>query len=227
MFAPLLASIFLLNFQPRSWLERMEFNSACIRYVPKPVFRWIGEPNVEIPVTSLAKEIVICQGSMDNIPYGFRVFVRGANIQNREIKVETAERLKLRDSTILTEGIATATGLSVRLVQRQHLSGGVTQETPWVPSGQISWLRPFAILIFFSLPFVGGAVVGFLSASPLVIVTVGITLWLSQTLGVVIYARNSHKQLKFAFLYWLTTLFTFAATYAFTVVIVSFLFRSH
>jgi hypothetical protein len=226
MIAPVILSSLLLAFPPRSWLARLEFRRDCIRSIPRPVLRWIGEPSVEIPLSAHPKEILLCRGSKDNSPYGFRVLLRGANGHDREIKIETGERLNKREAAILTEGVTDATGLSARLVQRQHPAEGTIQEVQWIPTGGIAWLGAIAKLAFISLPIVGGAAVAYRSPSPIVIVAVGIALWLSQTLAVFIWANASQRQSKSAMLYWMTTLFTFGATYAATVALVSLMLHS-
>jgi hypothetical protein len=215
-----------LAFPPRSWLARLEFARDRVRFVPKPILRWIGEPSSEIPLSLHSKEILLCRGSQGNSPYGFRVLLRSESGQDREIKVETGYRLNLRESAILTNLITAATALPVRMVQRRVLTGGGTEETPWTPVGRSAELGALAKLAFAALPFIGGGVVGFLGSTPLFAAAFGAVLWLNQTLAVFILARDSHQRSRPAMLYWLTTLFTFGASYAATVVVVSFLFRS-
>ena len=227
MFAPLFFWLFLLAFPPKNWLARLELERDCFRFIPKPILRWIGEPSEEVVFSSLPKEISICRGSKDKSPYGFRVLLRWANDRDREIKVETGERLSTHQSALLIERIASATGLSPKLVQRQHLEDDAVQEVPWIPAGRSLGLGAIAKLAFASLPFVGGSVVAYLNAGPVVIAVVGIAIWFSQTLAVLILDRASDRRSKSAMLCWLTTLFTFGATYAATVCLVSFLLRAN
>jgi hypothetical protein len=226
MFALLVFWFLFLAFPPGSWLAKLEFGHDRIRFIPKPPLRWIGEPSVEVPLFSLPKEILLCRGSKDKSPYGFRVLLRWANGRDREIKVETVERLSGHQSALLIERIAAATGLSAQLVQRQYLADGAIQEVPWIPAGRSWGLGAIAKLAFVSMPFVAGGVVAYLNLGPLVIAAVGIAIWLSQTLAVFILDRASNRRSKSAMLYWLTTRFTFGATYAATVYLVSFLFRN-
>jgi hypothetical protein len=51
------------------------------------------------------------------------------------------------------------------------------------------------------------------------VVVVGIALWLCQTLAAFSYAHVTHQKSKLAALYWFSTLFTFAASYAFSIVL--------
>jgi hypothetical protein len=234
MFAPLFAVLWLFAFPPQSWLARLEFDHNCIRLVPKPLLRWIGEPSTEIPLSPRTSEILVCRGSLDNsslgwsgagnFPYGFRLLVRSLEGHDRELKVSTGDRLSVHQSKILADGITAATGLPVRLIQRKFATDGSYQVITWTPSNRFAQLGALAILAFSATPFVGGIVAGFLRVNPLIAVAVGVALWLIQTLAVYLYARLLRQ--KFPIVYWLSTVFTFSASYAVSIVCAFYLFHA-
>src|SRR5208337_1757487 len=119
MFMPLLVWFICLAYPPKSWLARLEFGRNCIRLVPKPPLRWIGEPTREIPIDPSFDELFLCAGSVDRSPYGFRVIVRGPNHHIHELKVGSGARMTERQSKILSNGAATATGVPLQLISRK------------------------------------------------------------------------------------------------------------
>jgi len=104
----------------------------------------LGDPSITIPVDAGTKEILICRGSQDtrspydSRPYqkGFRVLVRSFENHNRELKIETGCRLGARQAKVLREGITASTGLPVRFVQREVVSGSA-REIPWAPGDRL------------------------------------------------------------------------------------------
>jgi hypothetical protein len=66
--------------------------------------------------------------------------------------------------------------------------------------------------------------VGVLWPSPAVMLAVGLGLWLSQLSLLFLLARRTGSKAKSPTLYSLTTVFTFAATYGFAVVVIGFMF---
>jgi hypothetical protein len=239
MFVPPIAFFLALAFSPRSWCARIELRRDGIRSIPKPPLRWIGEPSVTVPIDPQANEILICRGSKEiyggfsaNVPrpfpYGFRLFVRSTQGHDRELTIETGDRLTANQAGILAAGITASTGLPVRLVKREAGSEGVMRETPWVPDKHAAGLGCFLKLAFAATPFIGGIVVGYLTSEPLIVCAVGIALWLAQTVAIFAYAHISHqKQSGIVKLYWFTTLFTFAASYLVAFVAVHYVFSSH
>lgn len=220
MFAPLIGMFLRFAFPPNSWHARLEFGQDSVRLVPRPVLRWIGEPTTEISLGPHSREILLCRGSQDRIPYGFRVLVRSTDGRDREIKLETGSRLDTRQSGILISGITASTHLPIHLVQQQFAADGSFQEVPWAPAEHSAQLGGIAKMAFAATPYIGGVVVGLLRPGILTVVMVGIALWLCQTLAVFSYAYITHQHSKLAALYWLTTLFTFAASYAVTFTLV-------
>jgi hypothetical protein len=73
----------------------------------------------------------------------------------------------------------------------------------------------FVKLLFATIPLLGGITIGILRPRPVIVIAVGIALWLCQTLALFALAKSSRrKSTLFGKLYWLTTVFTFAACYA-------------
>lgn len=214
MCAPLIGLCLRFAFPPNSWLARLEFRQDGVRFVPRPVLRWIGEPTTDISLSPQPREILLCRGSQDRIPYGYRLLIRWPEGRDRVIKLETGSRLNARQSGILINGITTATGHPVHLVQRQFAADGSYREIPWTPAKSSTHLGGIAKTALAATPFIGGIVIGLLRPGILTVVMVGIALWLCQTLAVFSYARITHQRSKLATLYWFTTLFTFAASYA-------------
>jgi hypothetical protein len=215
MFTLPIAFFLLLAFPPRSWLARLEFDRNCVRLVPKPFLRLIGEPTKEAALGPHPQEILLCRGTQDIAPFGFGVVVRSTDSHDRELTVETANGLCLQESETLIRGITAATGLPVRLVKREAAADGGVKELPWAPVGRFARLGSVAaILGFGAVPFIGGIAAGVSPVSGLTAVAVGVSLWLLQTLAVFLYAWRSHEKSRTAMLYWLTTAITFAALYS-------------
>jgi hypothetical protein len=220
-----IAFFLVLAFPPRSWHARLEIQNECIRLVPKPVLRWIGEPSTVLPIAAQASEVLVLCGSQDNLKIGFRLSVRSTDGSQRDLKVETASRLSAHQAKILCDGITSATGLLVRLIKRERGKEGGVEEMPWIPGGWTASLPGLAKLVFAATPFIGGIVVGCLRPNLALAAVLGLALWLCQTLALFAYSRFSKQESKFPTLYWFSTLFTFAASYAFTFVFVFYVFR--
>ncbi len=224
-FGCLIGFFLLLAFPPRSWRARLEFGRDYVRFIPVPILRWIGEPAAEKPLGQDLKETLICEGRQEKSPYGFRVLLRGVQGPDSVLAVPIPVRLSAHESRRLTNGIIAATGLPTRLVRRVANEGGTVQEIPWTPTGQSSLLAGFAKLIPAASPIIGGIVVGYLRPNPAIVVITGIALWLSETIGLFLYAHFSHQRSKYAALLWLTTLITFSAAYAATFAVVAYMFH--
>lgn len=224
MFGLPILAVLRLAFQPKSWLARLEFRSDCIRLVPKPVLRWIGEPPAELAFESEAKEILLCEGSRDNSSLGFRVLLRGAGSPDLELRVPSANCLGPRQARILVEGIAAATGFPVRLIRHEDTTKGAVQEKPWIPRKPSLKLGGLAILFFAAAPFGGGLAVAYLHLDMSVVVVTGIGLSMCQILALLIYAHFLRERRKPAAIYLASTFFTFAASYAAAFVFASYLF---
>lgn len=216
---------FVLAFPPISWHARIEVTREGIRYFPRPPLRWIGEPATEVRVGTDVREVLICQGSQDRYEgffaprareyvWGYRVVLRSEGGQTRELKVATGDRLGLRQAKVLSDGIAAAIGVPVRLVKREVSETGALREITWTPATRSVNLAGMAKLAFVATPFLGGLAMGITHPSGLIVIGVGICLWVLQTLAVYLYATISKQWSKFAALYWLTTAISFAGAYA-------------
>lgn len=213
IFGPMIAFLGFLAFPPKSWLTRLEVLEDRLRLVPRLLSRWIGEATTEMPTDEGNEEILIWRGSSHSIPYGFRVSVPPGGGQRQELKIESGMRLSKQQAAILVDGITGVTGLPVRLVQQTSGVGGSTHEVPWAPEGRFAFSRALAMLAFGLLPWIGGIVTGFLGTGAAVAAVVGACLWLSQTASLLIYARLLDQKSRFPKIRWLTTVFTFTASY--------------
>jgi hypothetical protein len=136
--------IFLFGIYPRRLRERLELDRTGVKLVPPFFMRKLGDPSSVAPIDIGTKEILICRGSQDtrspydSRPYrkGFRVLVRSTDGKDRELKVDTGNRLGARQATQLKEGIAASTGLPVQFVQREVVSGSA-REIPWAPGDRL------------------------------------------------------------------------------------------
>ena len=225
VFAPCIGWMIRLAFPSRRSLARLEFGNKTIRFVPKRILRWIGEPSVEAPILPNLQEIVLCPGTREYPHNGFTVLLRQSNGTSHEVNVPTGSLLNARESEILTQGIGQTTGLPVRLVQRKRGRGGAIEETAWVPAARSPNPSVFAGLILAATPLIGGTLVGFMGLSPAIAAGAGIALWLVMTLVALAIENRFPSKKKFPTLLWLTTLVTFAAVYAVAFVVTNFLTR--
>jgi hypothetical protein len=223
IFGPMVAFLGLLAFPPKSWLTRLEVTKDRLRLVPKPPLRWIGEPALEMHIDESCKEILVCRGSIDTVPFGFRIGVTPGNDRRRELKIESGTRLSKQQATILVNGIGDATGLPVRLLQRESKAGGQTREVPWLPDGRFAFSRAFALVAFGLAPWIGGIAVGFLGSGAAVGAAVGVCLWSCQIVSLWLYARLLDGKSKFPTIRSFATVFTFAASYMVAYVLTKFL----
>ena len=132
----------VLAFPPMSWLARIEISNEGIRYFPRPILRWMGEPATKVQVGTDVQEILICQGTQDRYngfsahPCGYRIIIRSKGGHTQELKVATGDRLNVRQARVLSEGITTAIGAPVRFVRRAVSETGAPHEISWTPSPQ-------------------------------------------------------------------------------------------
>lgn len=134
--------------QPRRWRGRLEVRNLDLFLHPNPFMHQFGEPTSTVRIGPETSEILICRGSQDtypwslsnrgNYPMGFRVLVRSSDGRDRELKVETGERLSPRQARILSEGITSATRLPVRFVRREGEANAEKKEIPWTPASRFA-----------------------------------------------------------------------------------------
>ena len=122
--------------------------------------------------------------------------------------------MNARQATALSDGITAATGLPVRLIKRDYSDTGAPRDVSWTPEAHSVHFSGFAKLAVLATPSIGGITIGIMRVNGLTVVVVGICLWLFQTLAAYLYASISHQWTKVAALYWLTTIVTFASSYA-------------
>ena len=112
-----------------------------------------------------------------------------------------------------------------RLVRKRQVDGSVSEDS-WTPSSRRLTANTRIALAMGGVPLIGGAVSGLLWPTPAMIVLDGLGLWLCQICVLFLVARFSGSRSKLQAPYLLSTIFSFAATYGFAVVVVGFLFRS-
>lgn len=224
----LIGFFIVLAFLPRSWRAGLEFGQGHVRLIPRPILRWIDEPSyVDMALGSRMQEIIICRGTRNNSPFGFRVILRAAGVPDREFKVESGDDLNAREAKALTDGIIAATGVPVRLIERKARKDGTVREGIWTPAGKSMLWIELARVIAVALPFVSGGVAGELRPSYGVVAIAAIAVWSFQSLGVFLFNRFTHKRRKFAASKWLLSFFNFVLEYATTYAFVSLLFHRH
>ncbi len=215
----------VLAFPPISWRARIEITREGIRYFPGPPLRWMGEPATEVRVGTDVREVLICQGSQDRFDgffeprareyvWGYRIVLRSEGGQTRELKVATGDRLSLRQAEVLSDGIAAAIGIPVRLIKREVSETGALREITWTPVARSVNLAGMSKLAVVATPFLGGLAMGITRPRGLIVIAVAVCLWLLQTFAVYLYATITKQRSKFAALYWLTTAISFAGAYA-------------
>jgi hypothetical protein len=226
MFLPVFAWFICLAYPPRSWLARLEFEPRCIRFVPKPPLRWIGEPTKVIPIEPSSDELLLCAGSVDSSPYGFRVMVRGSSHHGYELKVQSGACLTARQAKVLSDGAAPATGVPLRLIKRELDDKNVLREVPWTPSQQSGLLPGLGMIALAVSPFVWGIVVAVLRAGLFVAAGTGLAIWLIQSAILFSCGSASRLKSKSPIPLWLSTLVTFSASYTATFALTSYLFAA-
>ena len=213
-------------FPARGSQPRLEIGRESFRLVPSLVMRrWFGEPISEIAIPQNAREIVLCDRFLQEVPDGFWIIVRSADDAEREIGFGSFALLARRRAVELQQGIENATGLPVRLAIRRRQADGTVVESVW-PANR-SRARGYLASVTGVLPFAGGIVVGYFLPRPAVIVAVGAALWAAGMVAIYASARARHDTKNFPTAYLLSSLFTFAASYGVAIVIVGYMFRAH
>ena len=204
---------------------KLEFAPDHVRFIPNRLARMTGQSPEEAAISPQSAEILLCHRYWQERPNGWRVIVRAANGDERELAEAALLYLRARDVDTLARSISPATNLPVRVVIRRTTLHGPVEETPWTPpAARTRILMPIAISAVV-LPFVGGILTGWFSPSPGIVIVVGLALWLCLMLALYAAARTDRK--KVPLLYSLTTLVTFSATYAVCFVVTSYLAHPH
>lgn len=216
-----------LAFPPNALLPRLEIWHNAVRFTPARFERrLLGEPIVNAAITPQSREILVCKNFLGKVPDGWSVIIRGAAEGDRVIKARTLALRTADEGQEIVNGITVATGLPVHLIQRPPATDGTIQETPWTPSA-VQTKAPIVGLVVSTLPWVGGMIVGHLMPRVIIIVAIGLGLWLTAMIAVWTIAHRSRERTQNLALLMLTTLFTFAASYAAAFALGAFLFRPH
>jgi hypothetical protein len=224
----LIGFFMVLAFLPRSWRAGLEFGQDRVRLIPRPILRWIDEPSsIDMAFGARMQEILICHGTRNSSPFGFRVILRAAGVPDREFKVETGDDLNAREVKMLTDGIIAATGIPVRLIERKTRKDGTVREGIWIPAGKPFLWMDLARVLAVALPFASGGLVGELRPSYAGVAIAAIAVWSLQSSGVLLFNRLAQKQRKFTASKWLLSFFNFALEYATTFAFVTFVLRRH
>lgn len=221
----LMAFFIVLAFPPRSWRAELEVEQYRIRLIPRPILSWIDEPAVDMEFGPRMQEILLCRGTRNNSPFGFRIILRAFDQPDREFKVETGDDLALHDTKILSDGLVAATGLPVRLIERKERKDGSVREGIWIPPDRALPFTGLARTTAVAFPFVSGAIAGYVRLSHLVVVIAWGTLWSIQTLVLFLYNRFLRQRPTLTTFNWFYSLFNFAVEYATTFAYVSFMFH--
>jgi hypothetical protein len=151
-----------LAFPPLRALSKLVIQHDRVSFVPRGIDLRMGDPVVEVAVTSQSTEILLCRRFLENLPDGYSLVVRGNHEPEREIRIKFLRMPDPESCRRIAEGIASATGLPFRLVTRRRSMDGTERETEWIPpKGTAS-----AAIALAALPFAGGIVVGLLRYAP-------------------------------------------------------------
>jgi hypothetical protein len=229
-FAVPIAFLLRLAFPPQGLLARLQFCPNSVSFIPAPVAtRLFAESISKAAITPQSEEILLCHGALGEWPggFGYRVIIRGTGESDHWVKAGYLALHNAHECQRIAEGIASATGLPVRIIKRQRLANGTIQEMPWMPMSTKTIWRVVAALSAGALPLFSGIIVGFLMPPPGTIVCIGLALWLCEMLVIFACAHKGQRLTGLLVLYSLTTLFSFGAIYGALVVIVSYMVRGH
>jgi hypothetical protein len=218
-------SFFLwLAFPSRASLSKLEVRRSGIRFLPNRLQRLIGEKPIGGSIPSQAKEILLCQSFFQELHDGRRLIICGPGTAEHEISANPLCSLGVLTLQKLAGDISAVTGLPVRFVRRRRMENGTVQEEPWMLQSTGAGWHGIAALVVAILPYAGGFAVGKLMPNPAVIVLAGLALWFVLMLAAFALARTGPVKKKFPTLYSLTTLVSFAAGYALSVVLAIYVF---
>lgn len=222
IFAAGIALFLRLAFPPLATRPRLVVSQSSIRYIPGKSEQLGGESIAEAPITPRSSEISLTWNLLSGLSDGHRLIVSAAGKVEHEIKIDFFTHINAAQARQIADGITTATGLPVRLIQRLQSPEGSVKEIPWASSARKADLKFSATILGF-LPFIGGGIVGYFVTRPALMVIFGLALWVCELLALSAYGK--HKWNRQTALRGLTTIFTFGASYAATAVVVSILLR--
>lgn len=209
----------------RSFGTGLEFLHDHVRVIPNWFLRVSGQPSEEAAITPKSAEILLCHRFWQERPNGWRVIVRAADGDECELGGALLIYLSALDVNIMTEAIASATGLPVRAVIRRQLLSGAVEEEPWTPPIRMERALRLVAITTTGFPIVGGIIMGLLlpHSHPVVVIAVGLALWLC--LMIALFALKLIERNKFPMLSALTTLVTSSAIYAVCFVVTAYAFH--
>ncbi len=221
-------AIFLrLAYPPRRSLAKLEATHDSVRFVPAPFLnRFLGEPILEATISAQATEIVLRRDLRDKVTSTWSVSVLSNGEPDRSFKTTRLNVTTTEEGRKIVEGIGAATGLSVRMVNCRQTVNGAVEETPWTPpasQGKMVAVGP-AILV---IPYIGGAIVGYIFPRSSIILAVGFALWLFDLLAMSAFGRRSHPPTQNLGVHLVARFFMFWTGYGFAFVLVAYVLRGH
>jgi hypothetical protein len=223
------AIVFFLKmaYPSRRSLAKLEARHDSIRFIPAPFLnRFLGEPILEATITPQAKEIVLSRDLRDKLSTTWNVSIRSTGEPERSFKTTRLNLTTAQQGHRIVEGIGVATGLPVRMVSRQQTANGAIEETPWSPPASQGKLFGLGLAILV-IPYIGGAIVGYIFPGSAVILAVGFALWLFDVLAISSFARRSRPRTQNLGVHLLARFFMFWTGYGFAFVIVAYVLRGH
>lgn len=188
----------------------------------------MGEPVHEISIFPDASEIVFCRNLLEGLTGeyrsdGYRIIVDASGRAENELRLSFEAYFDAPTCRRIVDAMTSATGLPTRLILRKQSLSGPMEELPWIPVARKASVKtPAAIMLGF-LPYMGGIAVGYLTTKPILIVIAGLMLWIAQLLAISLYGKRKLKSVMTP--YGLSTIFTFSAAYAATVVFIIYVIR--
>jgi hypothetical protein len=211
---------------PRS-LAKLEARRDSIRFAPTWFAnRVVGEPILEVSISPHAKEIVLSRDLRDRLPSTWSVSVLSTGEPERSFKTTRLNLTTAEQGNVLVEGIGAATGLPVRLITRQQTGDGTVEEIPWAPPASRGKSMGVGLAIGV-MPYIGGAVVGYVFPRASIVVAVGFALWLFDLLAISAFARRSQPRTKNLGVHLIARFFMFWTGYGLAFVTVAYVLRDH
>jgi hypothetical protein len=220
-------SLFLrMALPPRTSLARLEIWHDRLRLTPDRIQRFIGDPPVEKIIPSQSKEVVLFHSSALGLTSGYSIIIRDGSDVEHTLKSTCLNSLNLPQSLRLADTISGTTGLPVRLAVKMLTDDGRFQEVPWKAAPLKGKAQIIVAWLGAVLPILTGCLVGYFALLPAMAFVIGLTVWSGWILACTIVVRKSPQGKKLAFMYMLTTVFTFSAVYWVSAVLVAFLLRT-
>jgi hypothetical protein len=226
MIAPIAVFVKMAYPSPR-FLSKLEARRGSIRFVPTWfVNRIVGEPILEVAITPKAKEIVLSRDWRDKLSTTWSVSILSIGEPERSFKTTRLNVTTAQEGHRIVEGIGAATGLPVRMVTRQQTANGTVEEAAWAPPASQGKLFGVGLAIM-AMPYIGGAVAGYVFPRPSSILAIGFALWLFDLLAISAFARRSRPRTQNLGAHLLARFFMFWTGYGIAFVLVAYVLRGH